>query len=60
MAITVTKKKLKTPNSFNKRRVFTGDFKKMKMLTFNLKIQTLITNMQLDSRNAINKSGVLL
>jgi hypothetical protein len=40
MAITVTRKKLKTHNNSNKRKVFTGDKKKAtKMLTFNLKLK---------------------
>lgn len=56
MAITVTRKKLKTHNNSNKRKVFTGDKKKSnKNINFQLKTQTLITKKQLDSRNAINK-----
>ena len=44
MEMTVTKKKLKTPNNSNKTKLFTGGKKRaIKMLTFNLKSQTLIT-----------------
>jgi hypothetical protein len=56
MATTVTRKKLKTHDNSNKRKVFTSENKKpTKMLTFNLKTQTSITKKQLDSTNAINK-----